>query len=110
MQHAIAALARDVRVQVHAGIASLAGIEGRVTCPLLSENGSCRIYDARPIACRSYGFYTERDAGLHCERVLDALAPELDQVVWGNGEALARELDALGEARPLDRWLKDAGE
>lgn len=105
MHHAIEALAPDVRMRVHVGIASLRGIERRVTCPLLSDAGSCRIYDARPVACRSYGFYTERDAGLHCERVLDALAPQLDQVLWGNGEALGRELDALGEARPLDAWL-----
>ena len=80
---------------------------GPVTCPMLDrEHGSCRVYDARPIACRTYGFYTERDGGLHCHLVTRAIEGH-DDVVWGNGEAVARDLDALGEKQTLDRWLDE---
>lgn len=80
-----------------------------VTCPLLGADGRCRVYEARPIACRTYGFYTERDAGLHCAKVGDALAAHGADVVWGNGEAINDELRRLGEARDLRAWLSAAG-
>jgi Fe-S-cluster containining protein len=80
---------------------------GPLTCPMLAlESGQCRVYEARPIACRSYGFYTERDAGLHCERVTEAIAPFADQVVWGNGEAIARTLREAGEPVSLRVWIR----
>jgi Fe-S-cluster containining protein len=79
---------------------------GPVICPLLDrEHGACLVYDARPVACRSYGFYAERDAGLHCDIVTEAVRAEQAEVVWGNGESLAAELDALGERRTLAAWL-----
>lgn len=105
LKGAIDALAPEVQRAVLDAIGRPSVTEGRVTCPMLSPSGSCGVYAARPVACRTYGFYTERDAGLHCQLVLDALAPELDGIVWGNGEALGRDLDALGPRRPLDEWL-----
>lgn len=80
---------------------------GRVTCPMLDvERDACLVYDERPIACRTYGFYTERDAGLHCDRVTAAIerSGATDAVVWGNGEAIADDLRALGESRSLRAW------
>jgi Fe-S-cluster containining protein len=78
-----------------------------ITCPLLDvASGRCRVYAARPVACRTYGFYTERDAGLHCDEVTRAVAEhDPDAVVWGNGEAIADDLRPLGEVRTLDGWL-----
>ena len=39
-------------------------------CPFLDrEAGSCLIYDHRPVACRTYGFYVERDRGLYCGQI-----------------------------------------
>jgi Fe-S-cluster containining protein len=86
-----------------------------VTCPMLDrERGACLVYEARPIACRTYGFYTERDAGLYCERVsraVEANAPAEDAdakpVIWGNGEAIAYELRSLGEPVSLREWIGD---
>lgn len=83
---------------------------GPLVCPMLDrERGACMVYDARPVACRSYGFYTERDAALCCSKVLDAVAMFEQEgtppVVWGNGEALADDLRALGPARSLRDWL-----
>lgn len=75
-----------------------------VTCPLLDrERGMCLICDARPIACRTYGFYAERDAGLHCDKVSEAVSRHDEPIVWGNGEAIASDLRELGE--PSLRWL-----
>jgi len=35
-----------------------------VTCPFLDrDSGACLVYEARPLACRTYGFYRERDKG-----------------------------------------------
>lgn len=106
MRAAIEALPESIAEEVRAGIRSQERT-AKVTCPLLDRaSGACRIYDARPIACRTYGFYTERDAGLHCSLVTAAIEAHLDQpVTWGNGEALARELDTLGEPRSLAAWL-----
>ena len=106
---AIATLEDDVRAGVIARTLAAAGATGPLTCPLLDgARGACRVYDARPIACRTYGFYTERDAGLHCERVTRAIDERGVQsaVVWGNGEAVLRERRARGEAVALDVWLR----
>lgn len=78
-----------------------------VTCPLLDAAGRCSVYDARPVVCRIHGFYTERDAGLHCARVTNAVAGR-DDVVWGNGEGIADDLTKLGEKRSLKDWLERA--
>ena len=81
-----------------------------VTCPMLDRTrGACLVYEARPIACRTYGFYTERDAGLHCEHVTRAIAEHgvADQVIWGNGEAIARELRPLGEPESLRELVEE---
>jgi uncharacterized protein len=74
-----------------------------IVCPLLDKRGLCRVYEARPIACRSYGFYADHEGVLGCDRIL-ALAGEPD-VVWGNHEALLRSAGALGERRSLLDWL-----
>lgn len=74
-----------------------------VTCPLL-EDGACTVYEVRPVACRTYGFYAERDAGLHCAIVME-YAKHRD-VVWGNGEAIAADLRTHGPERSLADWLR----
>jgi Fe-S-cluster containining protein len=79
---------------------------GPVTCPLLDRGrGICRVYEARPIACRTYGFYTERDGGLHCDKVTRAVADR--DVIWGNGEAIADDLRAFGPVRSLVEHLRE---
>ena len=47
-----------------------AGAARPVVCPLLDiETGACLVYDARPVACRAYGFYAERESVLGCGRI-----------------------------------------
>jgi uncharacterized protein len=75
-------------------------------CPLLDEQaGVCRIYEARPIACRTYGFYSERDAILGCHRI-ESLAQESSDIIWGNHDSVLRDLDSLGPAKELAIWLE----
>lgn len=71
------------------------------------ERGSCRVYAARPIACRTDGFYTERDAGLHCNQVTRAVEDNASggSVVWGNREAIADDMKAFGEVISLRAWM-----
>ncbi len=81
-----------------------------VVCPLLDEDsGACLIYKVRPVACRSYGFYAERDKVLGCHRI-ETLAQEASDVIWGNHEPLEDRLDRLGPALELFEWLATASE
>jgi len=76
-----------------------------VVCPLLDEDsGACLIYAVRPVACRSYGFYAERDKVLGCHRI-ETLARDSLHVIWGNHETLEDRLAQLGPARELPEWL-----
>jgi Fe-S-cluster containining protein len=57
-----------------------------IICPMLDQSaGSCRVYAHRPAACRTYGFYVQRDKGLYCKviqtRVEDG---NWSEVVWGH--------------------------
>jgi len=79
-------------------------------CPFLDgERGTCRVYEARPLACRTYGFYAEGQHGKHCSRVSDALAEhDSSEVVWGNESALfARAEMEFGPTRTLLEWFDD---
>jgi Fe-S-cluster containining protein len=78
-----------------------------VVCPLLDEStGACPVYAQRPVACRSYGFYVQRDLGLYCHDIEKLVAEgALADVVWGNHDAIDQQLDALGEKRPLTEWF-----
>ena len=74
-----------------------------VTCPLLDpQSGACPVYAARPLACRSYGFYVERDTGLYCAEIEARVAAgAYPEVIWGHQGRLETRLAALGETRPL---------
>jgi Fe-S-cluster containining protein len=82
-----------------------AGASRPVVCPLLdTQSGACLVYDARPIACRAYGFYVERENILGCSRI-ESIADQSPDVVWGNGSALDGKLQPLGPAAELYRWF-----
>lgn len=76
--------------------------EGKV-CPLL-QDGVCSVYEVRPIACRTYGFYVDREGGQYCS-IIEAMHGLAD-VVWGNAESVERRLDAMGERRSLAEWVR----
>ena len=82
----------------------------RVTCPLLDPaTGACPVYAHRPVACRTYGFYIQRDKGLYCAEIESRVAAgSLTEVVWGNHEVIERQLAGLGETRSLSDWFGGA--
>ena len=79
-----------------------------VTCPLLDPaSGACPVYAHRPIACRTYGFYVQRNKGLYCREIETQVADgKLWDVVWGNHEAIDRQLVRPAPRRALNAWLE----
>jgi len=78
-----------------------------LVCPLLEPStGTCPVYAQRPVACRSYGFYVQRQLGLYCPEIEARVADgSLTDVVWGNHDAIDQRLADLGESRPLTEWF-----
>ena len=81
---------------------------GPVVCPMLDQStGACPVYVHRPVACRTYGFYVQRDLGLYCGDIeAQVSAGKLADVVWGNHDAIDRRLAGLGETRSLTEWCE----
>ncbi len=79
-----------------------------LVCPLLdTDSGTCLVYEARPVACRAYGFYAERESVLGCHRI-ESMAAQSPDVIWGNHAALEQALASLGPAAELSEWLASA--
>ena len=95
-------VAEEIRRRIRAG----ASASRPVVCPLLDlDSGSCLVYEARPIACRAYGLYAERDLVLGCGRI-EAIARESAPVVWGNHVELEQRVRSLGDAASLAEWAE----
>lgn len=79
-----------------------------ITCPLLDlSTGACPVYAQRPVACRSYGFYVQRELGLYCSDIESQVAEgDLNEVVWGNHDAIDHRLAGLGETRSMSDWFE----
>ena len=109
LREGLAALPDEQLASIRAEIARLAADESRpVTCPLLDRaTGACPVYPHRPVACRTYGFYVQRDLGLYCSDIeARVAAKKLDDVVWGNQDAIDHALAALGDKRSLVQWFE----
>lgn len=85
--------------------------EQRCQCPFFDgAREVCRVYDARPLACRSYGFYAGRSHDAWCKLVEAHVSEQRDQLVLGNLDALEADLTRLGgERRSLLDWLAASG-
>lgn len=105
---ALELLPGDVADAARTRIRESAAATRPVVCPLLDTGaGACLVYEARPVACRAYGFYAERQYVLGCGRI-EAIAKEARDVVWGNHVALEDEMRGLGPASELAEWLAAA--
>lgn len=94
--------------EIGQGIAALAEQTSRpIVCPLLDRSaGACRVYDHRPVACRTYGFYVQHDKGLYCKDIEARVAGGAwAEVVWGNHDVIDRRLSGLGDTRELTEWF-----
>ncbi|WP_321475214.1 YkgJ family cysteine cluster protein [uncultured Paludibaculum sp.] len=102
---AIEALPAETAESARQRIRDTVGARRPVVCPLLdTRSGSCLIYEARPVACRTYGFYAERERVLGCSRI-EAISHQSQDVIWGHHLALEGQLGTLGSARELPDWL-----
>lgn len=109
----VAALPAELQMSIRRDVAALADDAVRpIVCPMLDRaTGSCRVYAYRPIACRSYGFYVQRDQGLYCKDIeAQVAAGALADVVWGNHDVIDRQIQATGEMRDLTAWFEDSGD
>lgn len=110
LRQGLAALAPERLAEISRKMAALAEQNSRpLVCPLLDEaSGACPVYAQRPVACRSYGFYVQRDLGLYCHDIEKLVAEgALADVVWGNHDVIDQQLGILGEKRPLTEWFAD---
>ncbi len=110
LREGLAGLAADHLQTIRHEIAAVANSTTRpVICPLLDRaTGVCPVYLHRPVACRTYGFYMQRDLGLFCRDIEKQVADgALPDVVWGNHDAIDHRLAGLGESRPLTAWFAD---
>lgn len=108
LQPALAALPLAQRKAIAQAMAQLAVHAPRpVTCPLLNQaSDACTVYAHRPVACRTYGFYAQRDKGLYCGDIEEQVAAgQRAEVVWGNHDAIDQRLAPLGETRALTEWF-----
>ncbi len=108
LHEGLAALAPEQLEGISRKVAALAVQSSRpVVCPLLDQlTGACPVYAQRPVACRSYGFYVQRDLGLYCHEIESLTAQgELADVVWGNHDSIDQRLTELGESRALTEWF-----
>ena len=110
LQEGLEALPTGEREAIHHRVLALADQNSRpILCPMLDEAaGACRVYPHRPVACRTYGFFVERNLGLYCKDIeAQVERGELSMVIWGNQDRIARSLNELGEARDLTEWFQN---
>ncbi|MGB1701020.1 MAG: YkgJ family cysteine cluster protein, partial [Nannocystaceae bacterium] len=115
LARAVRSLPAPVREGIDAAVRGAdAGLpsEGEIVCPLLDRDTErCRVYEARPLTCRTYGFFAGRSGTRACDLVLERVTEHDAQtaVTWGNEDGMQRELSArCGEARSLTRWWDDS--
>jgi len=111
LREGLAVLAPEQLGDIQCAISALAGQQARpLVCPLLDQQSStCLVYAQRPTACRTYGFYVQRELGLYCHDLETLVASgSLADVVWGNQDAIDHRLAGLGETRPLTEWFASA--
>ena len=108
LREGLAKLSPEQLREISQKVAALGDAPARpVVCPLLDHaTGACRVYAQRPVACRTYGFYVQRDLGLYCHDIESRVAEgTLADVVWGNHDAIDRQLAGFGESRSLHEWF-----
>lgn len=108
LQQGLARLPQALLEDIYRNIAALEAPQTRpIVCPFLDlAAGACRVYSYRPIACRTYGFYVQRDKGLYCKDIESQVdSGALSEVVWGNQDVIDQRLKYTGESRELTSWF-----
>jgi Fe-S-cluster containining protein len=108
LREGLSILPEDLQQSIHHRVMALTEQPTRpIVCPMLNqESGTCRVYPYRPTACRTYGYYVERDKGLYCQDIEAKVGSgELDAVVWGNQDAIDQRLKQTGDIMELTAWF-----
>ena len=108
LQTGLSLLAKQEILDIREKIAALSEQTSRpITCPMLNQTqGICMVYAYRPVACRTYGFYVQRDKGLYCQTIEAHVAEgDWENVIWGNQDVIDRQLNTLGNSRELTEWF-----
>jgi Fe-S-cluster containining protein len=108
LQEGLVTLPRERLQTVRRDMTALADQQSRpIVCPLLDQpTGACMVYAQRPVACRTYGFYVQRELGLYCQGIESRVAEgALADVVWGNHDAIDHRLAGMGDALSLPEWF-----
>jgi Fe-S-cluster containining protein len=109
LKEGLAALPPEQLLEIGQDITALTEQTSRpIVCPMLDRSaGACRVYAHRPVACRTYGFYVQRDKGLYCKDIESRVADgDWAEVVWGNQDAIDHRLSGLGDTRELTQWFR----
>jgi len=109
LREGLAALPPERLRTISRDMAVLAGQPPRpIVCPLLDQpTSACTVYAQRPVACRTYGFYVQRELGLYCQDIESRVADgTLADVVLGNHDAIDHRLGELGEILALTEWFE----
>ena len=116
LRDGLAALSAERLREIGRDVAVLAEQTSRpIVCPMLDQSaGACMVYAHRPVACRTYGYYVQREQGLYCKDIEARVADgDWVGVVWGNHDAIDRRLCGLGDTRDLTEWFaiwKESGD
>jgi len=108
---ALAELPKEARAEIERRVFEI--VEGEASgriCPFLErEAGVCQIYGDRPIDCRMYGFYQDRDGGYYCFKIEDVVEEEgEDGIVWGHRASVERRLENVhGPRVSLADWAAE---
>lgn len=104
----IRALPAAERRQVAVRVNELVTSRMPIVCPFLDrEQGACKVYAYRPVACRTYGFYVERDRGLYCGQIERRVeSGDFASVIWGNHSGVDARLAVCGPAKDLVSWFQ----
>ena len=81
-----------------------------VVCPYLDEQaGACQIYDSRPLACRTYGFFVARNHDQYCDQIEVEVNDNGEAaIVWGNAESLRHDIAQLsGKSIAFETHYRD---
>ena len=111
LEQGLARLPKPILVMIKSRFDVMAlDTERPLTCPMLDRSiGACRVYNYRPIACRTYGFYVQRDKGLYCHDIENEVREgRLDQVLWGHQDSVERRLKALGDSLEITEWFSQS--
>lgn len=108
LREGLATLPPERLREIGQDVDTLAGQLSRpIVCPLLDQSeGACLVYAYRPVACRTYGFYVQRNQGLYCKDIESRVAAgDWVGVVWGNQDAIDRQLHSSSSTRELTEWF-----